>query len=164
MTADTSMAAGRPLLVWTSGDILAADCDALVNPVNCRGVMGAGLARAIAARWPEIIQPYREAVDTGKLRPGTLHAAWLDSVDRPRVIVNLPTKDDWRAPSTMDLVRASLTALVKFLEDHRGIFTIAVPALGCGLGGLSWADVRASIEEHALMGPACVWNIYAPQE
>lgn len=158
------MTAGPPFLVRVKGDILAADCDALVNPVNCRGVMGAGLARAIASQWPEIVQPYREAVATGKLRPGTLHAAWLDTTSRPRVIVNLPTKDDWRLPSTMDLVRTGLTALVKFLEDHPGIASIAVPALGCGLGGLAWQDVLRVIEEIAQLGPGRVWYIYAPQE
>ena len=117
------------------GNLLAAEVDALVNAVNTVGVMGKGLARAFAA--------YRQACAAGSVTIGAMFV-----VDRapasPRWIVNFPTKRHWRARSHLDDIRLGLVDLVAQVE-RRGIASIAIPALGCGLGGLDWAEVRPMI-------------------
>lgn len=65
--------------------------------------------------------------------------------DCPRFVVNFPTKEHWRSPSKMAYVDEGLVALVAEVRA-RGIRSIAIPALGAGLGGLAWDDVRPRIE------------------
>jgi O-acetyl-ADP-ribose deacetylase (regulator of RNase III) len=138
-----------------TGSILDAQADAIVIPTNCHGVMGAGLALAAAQRWPEIARGYGSACRREPLTIGNLWGGWTHEFDQ-RYIVCLPTKRHWRDPSRLDDVRAGLSAL-RALADGRRWGSVAVPALGCGLGGLSWSDVRPLVVE-AFAGSTCgVW-------
>jgi O-acetyl-ADP-ribose deacetylase (regulator of RNase III) len=148
----------RARILDGTGSILDAQADAIVIPVNCVGVMGAGLALAAAQRWPELRAGYRSACEHGNLRPGTLWGGWTHEIDQ-RFVVCLPTKRHWKDPSRLDDVRAGLSAL-RALADGRRWASVAVPALGCGLGGLSWSDVRPLVVE-AFTGSTCgvfVWG------
>jgi O-acetyl-ADP-ribose deacetylase (regulator of RNase III) len=123
-----------------AGDLFAASVDALVNPVNTVGVMGKGLARAFAQRFPDNLDAYRRACRAGEVRIG--HVLVVDRAPAlPRWILNLPTKRHWRARSRLDDVRAGLVDLVRCVREH-DITSLAIPALGCGLGALDWCDVR----------------------
>lgn len=127
-----------------SGDLFAADAEALVNPVNCVGVMGRGLALAFRERFPDNFAAYAAACRRGAVVPGEMFVC-ATGRERPRLIVNFPTKRHWRDASRMeDLVRGldSLTDLVRSSE----LRSVALPALGCGLGGLDWSEVRPRIE------------------
>lgn len=130
-------------------DLFQASVDALVNPVNTHGVMGAGLAREFRLRHPAMFQEYRRICDRGMLDVGQMHF-WLTGQLQPRFIVNFPTKRDWREPSRLPWVRAGLEELARQVV-LRQIPSIAVPALGCGLGGLDWATVRRE-----------VWTMFRP--
>ena len=126
------------------GDLFAADAEALVNPVNCVGVMGRGLALAFRERFPDNFAAYAAACRRGAVVPGEMFVG-ATGRERPRLIVNFPTKRHWRDASRMeDLVRGleSLAELVR----TRDLRSIALPALGCGLGGLDWSEVRPRIE------------------
>lgn len=126
-----------------SGDLFAADAEALVNPVNCVGVMGRGLALAFRERFPENFAAYAAACRRDAVVPGAMFV-FDTGRERPRLIVNFPTKRHWRDASRMeDLVRGldSLAELVRTRE----LRSIALPALGCGLGGLDWSEVRPRI-------------------
>jgi O-acetyl-ADP-ribose deacetylase (regulator of RNase III) len=131
---------------WRTGDLFASDADALVDPVNCLGASGAGLAKAFRQRFPLTERVYQEACRQGRLRPGTILVE--DVHDRlpaspVRTIVFFPTKDDWRRPGRLEWVDQGLAVLAARLADGPdGIRRIAVPALGCDLAGLAWADVR----------------------
>lgn len=104
------------------------------NPVNLVGVMGAGLARQVANRWPACVESYRVACRDRILRPGTV-LTWR----RPDggIIFQAPTKHHWRDPSDVDLVRQTIDALFA-QADRLKLAELHLPALGCGLGGLSW--------------------------
>ena len=143
-----------PNVVETSSDILLAD--ALCNPVNLRGAMGRGLAAAVASRWPGCLGPYRDALRTGTLRSGAV-AAW----QRPDGgwILQVPTKDDWRDDSPIQLVEASIDAIGPTCERH-AITRISVPPLGCGLGGLRPERVRPSVERAARRHPGMTWVLH----
>jgi len=135
------------VIEYWNENILSAPVQAIVNPVNCVGVMGAGLARQIAQAFPEILPAYKDACRTGKIAPGKLFVHDVIRPDGRRgLVVDLPTKRHWKDPSHRADIEQGLAALV--FEIHaRKIETLAVPALGCGLGGLSWPTVQGLLEK-----------------
>ena len=120
------------------GDILEAR--AFCNPVNLVGAMGKGLAAQVARRWPACQGAYRAALQTRALRAGTV-SAWRRNDGG--WILQVPTKRHWRDRSPLELVQASIRAIGPACARH-GIAEIAVPPLGCGLGGVDAAAVRPS--------------------
>lgn len=143
------------------GDLLTADAEAMVNPVNCVGVMGAGLAVQFKRAFPENFAAYQAACAHGQLQPGTMLVHATGALHGPRWIVNFPTKRHWREVSRLEDVEAGLRALADEVR-RRGIRSIAVPALGCGLGGLKWEDVRPRIESAFLALPEVRVLLFEP--
>ena len=140
-TASAGTPGGLPAVTYRAGNILREE--AFANPVNLVGVMGAGLARQVRGAWPGVMHPYRIACRTRALREGTV-LAWRR--DDGGWIVNTPTKRHWRDPSDLELVDASIRALAA--EARRlALRTIAVPPLGCGLGGLPWNVVHDMLRD-----------------
>ena len=115
--------------------------DAFVNPVNCVGVMGAGLARQFRDRFPGNYASYRTACDNREVRRGRV---FIYRALKPRFILNFATKRHWRACSRISDIETGLIDLVRIVEDN-GIASLAIPPLGCGLGGLKWEEVRPLI-------------------
>jgi O-acetyl-ADP-ribose deacetylase (regulator of RNase III) len=140
-------------IIYTSLSIFDSSAEILVNPVNCVGVMGAGLAKEYKLRYPEMFNHYARSCRSGRLRIGSLHV-WEDE-HTGKIIVNLPTKHDWRQDSTIEIVEHGLNALLNspLLKRH----TISLPALGCGLGGLSWQDVQPVLDEKMGQWPKQVY-------
>ena len=131
------------MIRFTHGDIFAQPAEAIVNPVNCVGVAGAGLALRFRRRHPDAFIAYRRACAERRLRPGRMFM--FDSGrDRPRWIVHFPTKRHWRDRSTIGDIEAGLRGLAATLPGH-GIGSVAIPPIGCGLGGLDWRTVRPLI-------------------
>lgn len=129
------------------GDILRADAEALVNTVNCVGVMGRGIALQFKKAFPDnYFKDYKAACDNKELQPGKMLVHNLDRLYNPRYVIDFPTKRHWKGKSRMEDIEAGLQALVEEVRT-REIHSIAIPPLGCGLGGLNWADVRSKIEE-----------------
>ena len=128
------------------GDILNADAEALVNTVNCVGVMGRGIALQFRKKFPENFRHYKKACDAGELRPGSMLVEDMGRMFNPRYIINFPTKDHWRSGSRIEDIQSGLLALVDEVRNRR-IKSIAVPPLGCGLGGLDWNVVKKMITE-----------------
>ena len=131
------------MIEFTTGDMFAVPVDIRVNSVNCKGVMGAGVALAFKQRYPEMFKEYRRACHDGTIRPGGLHV-WKNLTDE--CVINFPTKRDWRDPSCYEDIRVGLEALRSYLQE-RGPITVALPALGCGHGGLEWDRVSSMIED-----------------
>ncbi|GAA4913719.1 O-acetyl-ADP-ribose deacetylase (regulator of RNase III) [Stackebrandtia albiflava] len=131
------------MIALVGGDLLKDDADVLVNPVNVVGVMGRGLAAQFKRAYPENFAAYRRACERGELRVGTVLAV---PIPHARWVVNLPTKRHWRAASRLEDVAAGLDGLVDFLE-RTPVDSVAVPALGAGLGGLPWPEVEALTRE-----------------
>ncbi len=129
-----------------NGDLLKQeDVDAIVNTVNCEGVMGKGIALQFKNKWPKNFQLYAAACKAGTVRPGTMFVFDAGSLVKPNYIINFPTKDHWRAKSRIEFIRDGLVDLVAQIQNL-GIRSIAIPPLGCGNGGLDWKVVRPMIE------------------
>lgn len=140
-------------VAYVHADILETDSfEAIANPVNCAGSMGAGLANQFARRYPEIVGPYRRACRTGELRPGNVLLQRLDHDRNPRFVIQFPTKDHWNRPSRLQWIEDGLGHMYPTLE-RAGVTSVALPALGAGLGRLSWEDVKTVIERNAALHP-----------
>ncbi|AOS78280.1 MULTISPECIES: type II toxin-antitoxin system antitoxin DNA ADP-ribosyl glycohydrolase DarG [Hydrogenophaga] len=133
------------MIEFTSGDILKSEADALVNTVNCVGVMGRGIALQFKNMYPENFKAYEAACNRETVQPGHMFVFETGQLTPPRFIINFPTKRHWRGKSRIEDIKAGLIDLVKVIRD-RGIRSIAIPPLGSGLGGLDWNEVRPRIE------------------
>lgn len=138
------------MIEFKTGDILAEDAMALVNTVNCVGVMGRGVALQFKNAFPENFKAYADACKRGEVRPGHMFVFEIGRITNPRFIINFPTKRHWRGKSRIEDIEAGLVALRDVIREKE-IRSIAIPPLGSGLGGLDWNEVRPRIEE-ALRG------------
>lgn len=126
---------------FTQGDLLKQDdVDAIVNTVNCVGVMGKGIALQFKNKWPGNYLAYQAACKAGQVRPGQMMVFDAGALAQPHFIINFPTKDHWRGKSQMSFIEDGLQDLVAQIKRLK-IRSIAIPPLGCGNGGLEWADV-----------------------
>jgi O-acetyl-ADP-ribose deacetylase (regulator of RNase III) len=130
---------------YKTGDILASDTEALVNTVNCVGIMGRGIALQFKNAFPENFRAYARACEHHEVQPGKMLVFENRKINEPKFIINFPTKRHWKGKSRLADIDAGLEALRAEIEK-RGIKSIAIPPLGSGLGGLSWADVKPRIE------------------
>lgn len=133
------------MIEFKMGDILAEDVEALVNTVNCVGIMGRGIALQFKRAYPENFSSYEAACRRQDVVPGRMLVFETGQLTNPRYIINFPTKRHWRGKSRIEDIESGLEALVAEIEG-RGIRSVAIPPLGAGLGGLDWADVWARIE------------------
>lgn len=146
----------------TNGDLLKQhDVDAIVNTVNCVGVMGKGIALQFKNKWPENYEAYRAACDAGLVNTGRMFVFDAGAYAQPHYIINFPTKQHWKGNSRLEYIREGLVDLVTQVRK-RGIRSIAIPPLGCGNGGLDWADVRPMIESAFADLPDVQVRLFAP--
>ncbi len=132
------------MITYTKGNIFDAGTQAIVNTVNCVGVMGAGLAKQFRIRYPDNFKEYYDACVEDELTTGRVLVT--HNLDRDFVyIVNFPTKDHFKDDSKMEYITQGLTAM-KAEMSRLNIESIAIPALGCGLGNLEWKTVKEQIE------------------
>ena len=136
-----------PNVTYAPGDIFATGADMLVNPVNCVGAMGKGLSLAFRRRFPVYDADYRALCRKGRIRPGEV-TLWTHCGGTPPTwIASFPTKDHWRDPSRLEWIEDGLASLRDaILRRHPTCRSVAIPRLGCGLGGLAFTDVAPRIE------------------
>jgi O-acetyl-ADP-ribose deacetylase (regulator of RNase III) len=129
------------------GDLLRQDdVDAIVNAVNCVGVMGKGIALQFKNKWPDNFKAYEAACKAGEVRLGKMFVFDSSALLQPRYIINFPTKQHWRDKSELRSIALGLEDLIAQIR-RLGIRSLAMPSLGCGNGGLAWGDVNPIIEQ-----------------
>ncbi|SEO08074.1 O-acetyl-ADP-ribose deacetylase (regulator of RNase III), contains Macro domain [Mucilaginibacter gossypiicola] len=150
------------MIMYLKGNLLEDEAEALVNTVNCVGVMGKGIALAFRHAFPDNYLLYRAACVAGELQVGKL---WVVSdfnlICGQKVIINLPTKKHWRNPSQYGWVEAGLQALAGYLQSNP-VGSLAMPAPGCGNGGLAWSKVKPLVERY-LSGLDMEIRVYEPE-
>ncbi|MBQ1027470.1 macro domain-containing protein [Micromonospora sp. C95] len=134
------------MIILSHGNLLTAEADALVNTVNTVGVMGKGIALQFKRAYPANYAAYRAACAKNEVRLGRMFVFDSTRLGSRRYVINFPTKAHWRANSKLSDIQAGLADLVRVVRE-RQITSIAVPALGCGNGGLDWDEVRPAIEQ-----------------
>jgi O-acetyl-ADP-ribose deacetylase (regulator of RNase III) len=134
----------------TTGNLLDADAEALVNTVNAVGVMGKGIALQFKQAFPDNFKAYEAACRRDEVQPGKMFVFHRNTLGNPKVIINFPTKRHWKGKARIEDIEAGLRDLVRVIEEEN-IRSVAVPPLGCGFGGLKWPDVKFRIER--ALGP-----------
>ena len=138
------------MIEFKTGNILEEEAEALVNTVNCVGVMGRGVALQFKRAFPENFKEYAVRCKRNEVQPGRMLVFETGAMFTPRYIINFPTKRHWRGKSRIEDIESGLCSLAEEIQS-RSIRSIAIPPLGSGLGGLSWTEVRGRLEE-ALSG------------
>lgn len=129
-------------IIYTTGDLLKSNTEALVNTVNCEGYMGKGIAYQFKLKFPLNNEDYIKACKSGELTIGKVH----HYIEHDKIIINFPTKDKWRANSKIEYIDKGLDSLISLINELN-IQTISIPPLGSGNGGLIWSDVKKLIEK-----------------
>ncbi len=132
----------------TNKNLLNSTAEALINAVNCVGVMGKGIALQFKQTFPkDYFNAYKLACENGELAIGKVQVYELKNAQaNPHFIINFPTKKHWREPSRVEDIESGLRSLVETVKRYE-IKSIAMPALGCGLGGLDYDEFKLLIEK-----------------
>lgn len=134
------------MITITKDNIFDLKVEALVCPCNCVGVAGKGLALEFKKRFPSQYKVYIHACKKGYLSPGSIFYDCLEQQNEltQKHVLYFPTKDHWKNNSKYEYISEGLKELGTFV-GYCGIKSIAIPALGCGCGGLQWNIVRKLI-------------------
>lgn len=151
------------MITLVQGSIFKSDAEAITNPVNCIGVSGAGLAKQFKERFPQIEKPYQDACKRRDCKLGGAYPMRLETETNPLWIVFFPTKFHWRDKSHLIDIKSGLVSLVDKMVKHK-IGSIAIPALGCGLGGLEWPAVKSLIETEFQRAPQLDVRLHVPNQ
>lgn len=150
------------MITYQTGNILHDQADAIINTVNTVGVMGKGLALQFKKAFPDNFKEYKKACDDKSMVTGQVLSVPLNSINPPFYIINFPTKAHWKGNSKFEYIEQGLESLkseVKRLE----LKSVAIPALGSGLGGLPWQQVEIAIQDSLAELPNVEWRVYPPQ-
>jgi len=134
------------------GDLLNSGEFVIAHGCNCRGVMGAGVAGQIARRWPHVLEENRRMVRhlnfyPGVVQPASTAFAWSHpSRGEPLTVMNMATQEDPGPNAKYDYVDLAFRNLAE-LCVVTNIDRVAIPQIGCGIGGLQWKIVEDVIEE-----------------
>jgi O-acetyl-ADP-ribose deacetylase (regulator of RNase III) len=153
----------EPVIEHKTGNLLKADAEALVNAVNCVGVMGKGIALQFKQAFPDNFSLYERACRAKQVRPGAMLIVTTGNAANPKYIINFPTKRHWRDRSRIEDIRTGLEALIRDVKRLE-IKSIAIPALGCGNGGLDWSEVGPMIEGAFSALTDVAVSLYEPHE
>lgn len=142
------------MITFVTGNMFDSTAQVITNPVNCVGAYGKGLSLEFDRRYKGLMQDYKERCAQGLVKPGILYL-WENNESQ---ILNFPTKRHWRAKSRIEDIEAGLKYLATHYQEM-GIYTLALPALGCGNGGLEWKGVKPLIEKY--LGPVSDLEAFA---
>ena len=151
------------MIVKGQANLLHADVEALINTVNCVGVMGKGIALQFKQAYPENFKFYEQACKAKEVKVGQMLTFATKQFVNPKYIINFPTKDHWKGKSKIEYIERGLQDLVQVIKEFN-ISSIAVPPLGCGNGGLNWATVKPLIELAFAQFPELQVQLFEPQE
>ena len=133
------------MIEFKKGNLFQDNAQALVNPVNCVGVMGKGLALQFKEKFPDNFTEYNRACRQSRVQPGRMFVFNTYRLQAHRYIINFPTKRHWREPSRILDIETGTADLAREIRERK-IGSIAIPALGSGLGGLEWEQVKPILE------------------
>jgi O-acetyl-ADP-ribose deacetylase (regulator of RNase III) len=135
------------MIKYVEGDLILSDAQALVNTVNTVGVMGKGIALQFKEKFPYNFEVYYSACKKAEMTPGKMLVVNDSTLLERKIIINFPTKKDWKHPSKYEYIEEGLKDLVQIIKAYN-IRSIAIPPLGCGNGGLEWSRVKILMENY----------------
>ena len=151
------------MIKFIQGNLLDAKAEALVNTVNTMGIMGKGIALMFKEAFPENFKAYEAACERKEVRLGHMFVTERQDMFGPRLLINFPTKANWRFPSQLEWIEEGLKDLRRVIEE-KDVHSIAIPPLGSGNGGLDWNEVKPRIERVLADIPNVEVIVYEPTE
>lgn len=151
------------MITHVMGDILQSEADALVNPVNCVGTMGKGLALAFQEAYPRYYKHYLRACAAKAIQPGQINVYTTRFFTPPHYLISFPTKRHWRDKGSLVWVESGMQSLVGWATTHK-VKSVSVPALGTGLAQLPYKDVDAIMVKACANADHITWYLYKPLE
>lgn len=137
------------MLKEVTGDIFKTTCEIIINPTNSLGVHGAGLALQFKNKFRENCEFYTKICQSYHKDVLVLVPPIILEIENPnyefKFICHFATKIDWKHDSEYEYVSKNLDILIEKLNKLQSP-SIAMPALGCGLGGLKYDIVKNLIE------------------
>lgn len=137
-------------LKYITGDLLQSGEPVIAHGCNCRGKMGSGIAVAFRTLYPDMYKHYARMCEEGKLKPGDIFP-WVmreeqgGTVLKNEAVINLMTQLEPGPDARLQAIQTSMTRAVNFVRGC-GLTTIAIPRIGCGIGGLEWSHVEGVLE------------------
>lgn len=130
-------------LEYAVGDVFTAGTDAIGHGVNCKGLMGAGIAKEFRRRYPDMYSEYRNLCVEGLLRPGQIYPyrAWDD-----HTVINIASQEYPGPDAKLEWLAQGVTAALQYCRE-RELKSLAIPRIGCGIGGLEWVDVGLTLRD-----------------
>ncbi|HIK33058.1 MAG TPA: DUF4433 domain-containing protein [Oscillatoriales cyanobacterium M4454_W2019_049] len=166
-----------PRLSLVKGDMFFSKHQTLTISVNCVGVMAKGLASTAKHRFPDVYVKYEDLCKSRVLKMGVpyvykressifnklAYASFgIENLEQQTWFLLFPTKDHWKNKANLTEIESGLM----WLRDNykqQGIESLAMPALGCGLGHLEWTDVGPLMCKY-LTKMDIVTSIYLPAD
>jgi O-acetyl-ADP-ribose deacetylase (regulator of RNase III) len=129
-----------PIIYTTKSifDTKFTKAEILVNPVNCVGVMGAGLAKQFKEKFPDMFEEYWRLCSTDSIHLGEVWFTWARKNEASLKVCLFPTKNHWQDKSCVQWIEAGLDDFKKLPGFIPEDTICSFPKLGCGLGGLDW--------------------------
>lgn len=143
------------MLEFVTGDLLLADLPAIAHGCNCRGVMGAGVAKAIAHKYPNVKIAYEVACREARFELG----GFLCVREGMQAVFNLGTQFDPGRDARLGALQTSVHAMMVTAAGV-GIPKIGLPRIGCGIGGLKWDHVEGVLLAECENTPAVTLVVY----
>lgn len=137
------------------------ETNAIINTVNCVGVMGKGIALQFKERFPENFNEYITNCNSGELTIGKSFVYAIPNTNPQKFIINFPTKNHWRNPSKLEYIEKGLDNLVNIIDEYN-LTSVTMPALGCGNGNLDWELVKPLIEKKLSHLENITFTVYEP--
>ena len=128
------------------GDLFTSTADAIGHGVNCKGVMGAGIAKQFRARYPDMYQEYRRICAEGLLLPGEIHTYTSPGVR----VINIASQEHPGPNANLYWLTTGVASALLYCK-MQGLTTLALPRIGCGIGGLAWDDVYLALDNLTAM-------------
>lgn len=146
-------------MIKRKGDLFTSTAPYLAHGVNCKGVMGAGIAKGFKDKYPDNYERYKRACDMRSLRPGMVYRTEMKSGIS---IVNMATQDNPGADARYAWVFESGTAVAKRVLKRQDSVKplVAVPMIGCGIGGLVWENVEPILRTVEILNPGFEWEVW----
>jgi len=127
-------------------DLFELSVDALAHGCNSQGVMGDGIAAVFKAKYPNMFLEYEAYCKAELFKPGEVHY-YNSRTSRKPSVINLCTQLTKSSGARPEFIRKSFEAVLKNYKDWK-VRSIAMPEIGCGLGGLNWnRDVKDIVYE-----------------
>jgi O-acetyl-ADP-ribose deacetylase (regulator of RNase III) len=131
------------MITYLEGTVFNTDADAIVNTINCIGVMNTGVALEYGLRYPELLKEYEQKCKNKEISVGHIYYY----KDKEKLIVNFPTKWHFKYPSKLEWIEDGLKDFVKTYKQYN-IKSIAFTKLGTLNGGLDWNRVKILMEKY----------------